>query len=160
MSNYGTLPLTKRLDRYDGGDVHLLIRVWRNLETGAVEQTRMGNPASWGNCQQRWQTHDDQRIASGYSVHQLHYKVRNVNDPEAAKLIRLYVSPLAAAHAFVRPTGLSRYRVAEVLTLQYGGWWKLATDLRRCGYIGTLTNGCAYITDNGRAMMKTLGMQA
>lgn len=155
MSNYASLPLTERFDagNFDDGSVHVLIRVARDLETGAVTETAIGNPASWGNCQQRWQTADDGRIAAGYSMHQLHYKVRSADDPAVAKLIRLYVSQLAAAHALARKHGLSRYRLMEKLLpgTRVGGWHAISRELRKAGYIGILRDGRAYITTKGQA---------
>jgi hypothetical protein len=150
MTTDAHTPLTHRLDNYDGGDAHVLIRVWRNLETGQIEETLMGNPASWGNCQQRWQTHDDSRIASGYSQHQLHYKVRSADDPAVAHLVRFYVSQIAAAQAMSRRAGVSRWRLADALGVRCAGWHAFSRELRKVGYIGTVRDGRAYLTAAGQ----------
>ena len=130
-------------------DVHLLIKCERGQD-GLVTETLMGNPAGWDNCQQRWQAADDARIAAGVTQHQLHYKVRAADDPACAGLIRLYVSPLHAAHAMVRRSGVSRWRMCDALGLRAAGWWNVARQLEQSGYIGRLRDGRAYLTSAAR----------
>jgi hypothetical protein len=147
-----TTPLTARLDRYDGGDVHVLIQCQRGAD-GLVTEKLMGNPASWGNCQQRWQAADDQRIADGISQHQLHYKVRSADDPAVAGLVRFYVSPVAAAHALARRHGVSRWRLMDKLCpgARVGGWHAISRELTKHGYIGLVRDGRAYLPNKDQA---------
>jgi hypothetical protein len=151
MTTDAHTPLTARNDRWessDGTDVHLLIEVTRGAD-GLHTMRRMGQPASWANCQLRWEAADAERRAAGIPMHTTYYMVRSISDPKVASVApRRYVSVQAAAHALARRTGLSRWRLLEQLCpgVRTGGWWAIAQELRKGGYIGTLADGSAYLT--------------